>query len=152
MSWSRPHLCLWAKDYCCSRGLSAARDCLPSLGGWHPTADREVKKLAAALARGRGCFPPLGMTWCSPPARECCTPGELCACTARRPHWWHTLSSTFIFFKFLLWYHPCCNVSDTYLKCAIWINTPNIGTLQHLNIQHSISNSASFDINCVNTV
>ena len=43
-----------AAEDCRQQGIAFLPLAAESLGGWHPTAEREVKKLAAALARNTG--------------------------------------------------------------------------------------------------
>ena len=43
-----------AAEDCHQQGIAFLPLAAESLGGWHPTAEREVKKLAAALARNTG--------------------------------------------------------------------------------------------------
>ena len=55
-----------AEEQCRRQGIAFLPMVAETFGGWHAGAEREVKKLGAALARHAGATPPFWATGCLP--------------------------------------------------------------------------------------
>ena len=91
-----------AEEACRRQGLAFLPLVAETFGGWHPSAQREVKKLGSALARhragrGRGSLPPLGEAGHLTPTGERGNTGKPGTSSAGPPNRQNHVNSTLFF-------------------------------------------------------